>query len=99
MSYTVFVRGAAERDVAQAQKWYEEQRAGLAAEFQAEFGAVLSRLETTPLIYPVMYRNVRRAVVHRFPFLVWFQVQGSMVTVLACTHGKAHPGKVPTRLG
>lgn len=62
MSYTVYVRGADELDVAQAQRWYEEQRSGLAAEFHSEFSKVLARLEDTPFIYPVMYRNVRRAV-------------------------------------
>ncbi|MGH8453131.1 MAG: type II toxin-antitoxin system RelE/ParE family toxin [Nevskiales bacterium] len=98
MSYSVYVRRAAERDVAQAQKWYEEQQRGLAAEFHVEFSATLGRLTETPLIYPALYRNVRRAVSHRFPYLVWYRVQNSRVTVLACTHGKADPGKVLARL-
>lgn len=98
MSYTVYVRRAAELDVAEAQRWYEDQQGGLATEFHAEFSAILSRLAETPLIYPVIYRNVRRAVLHRFPYLVWYRVQSSLVTVLACTHGKANPDKVPARL-
>jgi plasmid stabilization system protein ParE len=98
LSYAVYVRSAAERDVAEAQKWYEEQQRGLAAEFHIEFGATLGRLAETPLIYTVLYRNVRRAVLHRFPYLVWYRVQNSSVTVLACTHGKVDPSKVPARL-
>jgi plasmid stabilization system protein ParE len=98
LSFTVYVRRAAEIDVAEAQRWYEQQRAGLASDFHHEFGLVLARLAETPLIYPAVYRNIRRAVLHRFPFLVWYHVQGSVVTVLACTHGKINPGKVPSRL-
>lgn len=98
MSYTLYVRRAAELEVIAAQKWYEEQRTGLALEFHAEFSAVLNRLTETPLIYPEVYRDVRRAVLHRFPYLVWFRVHNSMVTVLACTHGKADPGKVPVKM-
>lgn len=98
MSYGVYVRGAAERDVASAQRWYEEQRRGLAAEFHAEFTATVDRLAETPLIYPELYRGVRRAVLRRFPYLVWYRIQDLTVTVLACTHGKIDPRLIPAHL-
>ena len=98
MSFTVYVRRAAELDVAEAQLWYEEQQAGLAVKFHQELSTVFDRLAETPLIYPVMHRNIRRAVLHRFPFLVWYRVEGSVVTILACTHGRANPSKIKRRL-
>lgn len=98
MTFTVRVRHAAEHDVAEAQDWYEEQLTGLGSAFHGEFSALVDRLTGTPLVYPVVYRDVRRAVLHRFPFLVWFHVAGSVVTILACTHGKADPRRVPARL-
>lgn len=98
MSFAVRLRRAAELDVQEAQAWYEEQQAGLAEEFSHEVGAVMARLAETPLIYPVVYREIRRAVLHRFPFLVWYQIAGSVVRVLACTHGRADPRKVRARL-
>lgn len=98
MSYKVHVRGAAELDVALAQDWYEGQRPGLGSEFNAEFGRIVARLEQTPLIYPAVHRTVRRAVLRRFPFLVWFRVEASTVIVLACTHGKLDPDAVSQRL-
>lgn len=98
MSFSVYVRRAAELDVAQALLWYEQQQAGLAAKFYEELGAALDRLAETPMIYPVVYRDIRRTVLHRFPFLVWYRVEGSVVTVLACTHGKAKPSKTKRRL-
>ena len=98
MSFTVYVRHAAELEVAEAQLWYEKQQVGLAAKFHNELSRVLDRLAETPLIYPVMYRNIRRAVLHRFPFLIWYSVESSVVTVLACTHGKVNPRKIKRRL-
>ncbi|WP_123630272.1 type II toxin-antitoxin system RelE/ParE family toxin [Salinisphaera orenii] len=98
MSYSVYVRGAAERDVAEAQRWYEQQQAGLAAEFNAEFSSTLDRLADTPFLYPQRYREIRRAVLRRLPFLVWYRVEGAKITVLACTHGKANPSELPSRL-
>jgi plasmid stabilization system protein ParE len=98
LSFDVFVRGAAERDVASAQDWYEAQRRELGAEFIEEFNDALIRIEQAPFIYPVLYRGVRRALLHRFPFLVWYRIEASSVTILACTHGKRNPATVRERL-
>lgn len=98
MTYSVYVRGAAERDVAEAQQWYERQQAGLAAAFNAEFAAALDRLAETPFLYAQRYRGIRRAVLRRFPFLIWYRVEGARITILACTHGKADPTQLPSRV-
>ena len=78
--------------------WYETQQPGLAKEFYKEFAAMSDRLAITPFIYPVLHRNVRRAVLHRFPYLVWYLVQDSLVIVIACTHSKINPNKLTIRL-
>lgn len=98
LTFSVRLRRAAELDIQEAQAWYEEQQAGLASHFSHEVDAVMARLSGTPLIYPVVYREIRRAVLHRFPFLVWYEIAGSVVRVLACTHGRADPRKVKAKL-
>jgi plasmid stabilization system protein ParE len=93
LSFTVQVRRAAELDVAEAQSWYDTQREGLGLEFHSAVSEVIARLEETPLIYQLVYRDVRRVVVRRFPYLIWFRVIGELIIVLACTHAKQDPGK------
>lgn len=44
MSFKVQVRRAAELDVAEAQVWYETQRAGLGADFHSEISKVFTIL-------------------------------------------------------
>ncbi len=68
MSYRVVVRRNAELDIVGAMNWYEEQRMGLGSDFYAQFSRTIERLADSPLIYPVVYREVRRAVLHRFPY-------------------------------
>ena len=74
MSYEVQVRRAAELDIAKAQVWYETQQAGLGAEFRLEVSRVIDRLASSPLIYQIVHREIRRAKVRRFPYLVWYRV-------------------------
>lgn len=97
MNLNVQVRRAAELDVAAAQTWYETQRSGLGAEFHQQVSQVLARLTDTPLIYPAVYRDFRRAMVHRFPYLIWYRVLGQKITVLACTHSSRHPNETLSR--
>ena len=97
MSFDVQVRRVAEVDVAEAQLWYETQSTGLGAEFLREVAEVIWRLSETPFIYQVVYRDVRRALVRRFPFIVWYRIRENVVVVLACTHGRQDPDRVKSR--
>lgn len=90
MRFNVRVRRAAEADIRGAEGWYNEQRNGLGIEFRAEVLSILHRLEQTPFIYVEAYRDVRRAPVHRFPYLVWFRVRDETVQVLGCSHSRQH---------
>ena len=98
MSYEVQVRRAAELDIAEAQVWYETQQTGLGAEFRAEVSRVIDRLAGTPLIYQVVHRDIRRAIVRRFPYLIWYRVAAETVIVPACTYAGRDPERLRVRL-
>ena len=68
MTLEVRLRPEAEQDLADAAAWYEEQRQGLGHEFLDEVLTMLSSIAETPLMYPNVHRNTRRAIIHRFPF-------------------------------
>lgn len=98
LSYSVHVRRLAELDALEAQAWYELQQSGLGSSFNDEFGHALRQLENTPLIYQKIYGKVRRIVLRRFPYLLWFVVEGKEVVVVACTHGKRSRTFIRSRL-
>lgn len=98
MNYEVQVRRPAELDIAEAQVWYETQQTGLGAEFRAEVSRVIDRLAATPRIYQIVHRDIRRAIVRRFPYLIWYRVAAETVMVLACTYASRDPERVKVRL-
>jgi len=98
LSYEVQVRRAAELDFAETQSWYESQQSDLGAEFRFEIIRVFDRLSETPFIYQTVHREVRRAIVRRFPYLIWYRVAGKTVIVLACTYAGRDPKFVQARL-
>ncbi|MFN0180717.1 MAG: type II toxin-antitoxin system RelE/ParE family toxin [Gemmatimonadales bacterium] len=87
------VRPLAEADVQAAFDWYEEQAEGLGHEFLRALDASYASIARWPESYPVVYRGVRRALLRRFPYLVYYRSIPQAIEVLACVHGKQHPRK------
>ena len=99
MSYNVYVRRLAELDALEAQAWYELQQSGLGASFNEAFGHALQKLELKPLRYQKIFGPVRRVLLRRFPYLLWFVVEDAEVVVIACTHGKRGRSFIRSVLG
>ncbi|WP_368428830.1 type II toxin-antitoxin system RelE/ParE family toxin [Sulfuricaulis sp.] len=91
MTLEVRLRPEAEQDLADAATWYEEQRQGLGHEFLDEVLTMLTSIAETPLMYPDVHRNTRRAVIHRFPFSVYFRLEDATIVVIAVMHGSRNP--------
>ena len=98
MSYQLIVRPLAQEDLLEAQRWYEAQQSGLGGEFRAAIDSVFGRLVDNPHLYPLVYRGLRRAVVRRFPYLMYFAAEAEVITVVACLHSRRRPGLVRTRV-
>jgi plasmid stabilization system protein ParE len=86
VNYSLLVRGQAKRDLRQAAKWYEKRLIGLGREFVSEVETVVERIEENPLLYQPVHRDVRSAVVHRFPYGVFYRVDQQDIIVFAIVH-------------
>jgi plasmid stabilization system protein ParE len=90
----------AKADLADSYLWYEEQSLGLGIEFLRCVEATLQSIQRNPLIYPVVHETYRRALVRRFPFAVFFEVEGNSgsCVVYSVFHCSQDPGKWRGRL-
>jgi toxin ParE1/3/4 len=84
---------AAREEFAEALRWYEEQRAGLGAEFFDEVAATTARLEARPEIGTAVSQDglTRRLLVPRFPYQVVYRVTPDEIVILAVAHLKRRP--------
>jgi len=79
-------------DVNDALAYYGRQRAGLASQFRWEIDAALARISRNALAFPVVEGDVRRCVLHRFPYSILFRVRDrKTIRVLVIRHHKRHP--------
>jgi plasmid stabilization system protein ParE len=94
----VRLRPEAEQDLAEAARWYEEQRHGLGQEFLNEALATFSAIGERPLANTAVYGSLRRALLHRFPFSFFYIVDGHGAIVIGILHGSRHPRRWKSRL-
>lgn len=98
MAVNLIIAPEAENDVLEAYSWYEQQRAGLGAEFLNCVDARIQGLKRHPEMYRSVYKNYRRGLVRRFPFAVFYEYAGDSVMVYAVFHTSADPNKWRLRL-
>lgn len=91
MSLRVRLRREAECDVEEAAQWYERQREGLGQLFLDEVLRTLQGISEQPEFYPLVHRSTRRALIHKFPFGIYYRVHQEVVVVVAVMHGSRHP--------
>lgn len=82
---------AADRDIEGAFGWYESERAGLGLEFLDELRRVYVRVADGPLTYREIRSGIRRALLRRFPYAVYFAVERDAVVILAVLHARRSP--------
>lgn len=80
------VRPLAEADIASAHAWYSEQREPLGVEFLSELARTIERVQANPSQFPDVGAGMRRALVHRFPYAMYFVLRGGAASVVAVLH-------------
>ena len=93
MSYKITYRPEAELDIEETAKWYETQRVDLGFEFINEVEKKGEIIEANPFQYEKVHKSLHRAVLERFPFNVFYMIEGESVIVVAVMHGSRHPKK------
>jgi plasmid stabilization system protein ParE len=88
----------AEQDVSQTYIWYEAQEPGLGEEFLRCIDACIQFIRRSPEMYQVIYENYRRAVVRRFPYVIFYEQSEAAIIVYAVLHCSQNPKKWRNRL-
>ena len=78
-------------DIKTAYDWYESQRVGLGEDFLLTLEESYAKIVRTPKLYQLIYKTVRRKLVRRFPYGVFFTLRDDKIIVIAVLHTKSNP--------
>ncbi len=91
MSLPVVLREEAEQEFDEAFDYYEARRTGLGVDFVEEVQQVLDRIAVLPRLHAVVLADIRKAVVRRFPYCVFYRCEDDRIEVVAVFHSSRDP--------
>jgi plasmid stabilization system protein ParE len=97
MNYVLVFRPEVRDELDDAYNYYESQKIGLGDEFLDCVDDTLDRICQMPESYPVVDRDIRRSLVKRFPYAVYYRIVSSRIIAIAIFHGYRDPTRLETR--
>lgn len=91
INFEIIVRRAAEIEIIDAFIWYEEQQEDLGFEFLQLLDETFRFVKRNPGSYQIIYQNIRRALLRKFPYALFYIIENHQIIILGCFHQKRRP--------
>lgn len=98
MSHPVRLTPRAERDLLEARDHYHREAPHVEPDFENEIASSIQRIAEWPTMYQFVKDEVRRAVVRRFPFSIYYRLLPGWIEVIAILHQSRDPTTWQDRL-
>ena len=91
VSLPIVLRDEAQAEFDEAFDWYDARRVGLGLAFVGAVQEVFDRVAANPRICRTVYADVRRGVVSRFPYCVFYRTHADRIEVLSVFYTSRDP--------
>ena len=91
MTYRLRFLPEVEGDAVAAYEWYEGKLAGLGKDFLQALYIGAEETTLNPLLYQLVHGQIRRRLLRRFPYAVYFALDGNELVVLGVFHCARDP--------
>jgi plasmid stabilization system protein ParE len=91
VSRSVVLRDEALSEFDESFDYSEGRRQGLGADFVLRVQQVFDRISSNPEMHSVVFADIRRAVVKRFPYTVYYRARPDRVEVVAVFNNRRDP--------
>jgi hypothetical protein len=97
--YELIISPEAEEELNISKEFYEQRQEGLGSELVKEAENTLNRIVANPKQFPkVKNKQVRKAIVKRFPYGIFFALKEPIINVLSIWNFSRSPKRLNKRL-
>ena len=98
MSFEIVFTDWADEDFNEIGFWYSSIRLGLDNEFILCLETEIETVKRNPLLFKRIYKNIRKTVLHRFPYNMYYLIEENRIVVLAIAHHKRSRATIINKL-
>jgi mRNA-degrading endonuclease RelE of RelBE toxin-antitoxin system len=98
MAFELVIKPIVFLDVEDAINYYEKQSKGLGKRFYDSFLTTLQNIQFHPHHYTIVYNSVRRCMVAKFPYKIFYTIQEEKIFIIGVTHAKRSNTYIRKRL-
>ncbi len=91
MGRAIHLHPDAEIEFKESVIWYQKQQAGTDLEFVRCIDEAVQKIKRNPRQFPKVYKNLRRVVVKKFPFIILYDFSETEIKIYAVFHSKRNP--------
>ncbi len=91
MNRNVIISSRAEFEITDAIKWYENVEKGLGLSFLNNLDKAIIAVMNNPEMYPVVFKKIRRILIKKFPYSLYYYLKHTEIIILAVFHEKRNP--------
>lgn len=87
----IIIAKIAQQEFNDAKEFYEIKQAGLGVRFEKEIRNAILRIRQFPSAWPIERCEVRRYLIHKFPYKILYSIQQDNIVILAFAHQHRKP--------
>ena len=84
----------AQEDIIKITAYYGSISDDLSITFEQFLFESLENIRMFPTMYPQKYKNVRRKLLKKFPYAVYYYIQDSFIRIIAVAHQRMNPRQI-----
>jgi|SRR5919198_1242273 plasmid stabilization system protein ParE len=91
MTPRLLLEPEAEAEFLDGERWYAERSPRIAEAFRSSVARTLEVVESAPHSFPIAVLDIHKALVRRFPYVVYYVSLPQVTTVIAIIHARRDP--------
>lgn len=91
MMIDIIIQPDAANDILEAAKWYDNNLKGLGESFLESVDSAINSIQQNPEAYSKVYKELRRILLKKFPFSLFYLYEDEQIIVIAVFHASRNP--------
>ncbi len=85
-------------DIVKISSYYGSISDNLSLKFERFLFEALENIQMFPVMYPIRYKNVRRKLLRKFPYAVYYYIDEYYIRLIAVMHQRENPASVKKQI-